>query len=367
MKRWSNKNPILILALLVLLTVGGLSAQWMYPSYPSDVTESKPPKIGTFKYGQLYITEINITAGKYASAAFTKIADTKISADIELESSADSTVTVEVVLYNETNVSYYYDTTETVSTNNEKITYTVSGIAQKDEIAAGSYVTVTLTFAYDGDQSATALLSELNLKFTVDKDSIGEVVAQGAVGAFEAILNTEQPYNTLINAMNDQGSTWNKGSAVTYIGNVSGAEDDDSSTITQLFTEEFMQADLDGDGVTEPITMMIKRENIDGNTHTGDDYSYTSWGTTTTVRGVEMTLYITSEEIGNNDIVVYAVVFTKYENSTEWTQIVPLTKGTAETNNYSSGNWGTANSFNTDTWKSDAGQTIEELVAAHVN
>lgn len=134
-----------------------------------------------------------------------------------------------------------------------------------------------------------------------------------------------------------------------------------------LFGDEFMSMDLDGDGNAEPITMMIKRENLDNNTLTGDSYTYTSWGREYVVNGVEMTLYITSENLDNvssgKSVVVYAASFTKLPDSTTWTDLVPLTKGKANANNYSG--YGSANSFNTDTWVSDDGKTIEELIATN--
>ncbi len=366
MSRHFNKITVAILLLFIFLTIGGLSAEWIYPLYPQETIGDQKIEIGAFKYGQLYITEINITSGNYANAVFTKTGETKMSAQVELLDALTSSVSVDIVFYNATNVSYYYDKAEVLYTNNENIAFMVSGISQKDDVASNTYKTITLTFAYDGSISVAELLSEINFKFTVDKDSIGEVVAQTAVDRFYVILNDETLHKQLTDAMDSQGNTFNKGSAVTYIGNVAGATDDDSSLITDLFTEEFMQIDLDGDGVEEPITMMIKRENLDNDTATGEDYSYTSgWGgnNVTTVRGVEMTLYITAEQIRNSDIVVYAAAYTKLPDTTEWIQLLPLTKGTAETNNYSSGAWGTANSFNTDTWRSDDNKTIEELVA----
>ncbi len=363
MRRWFNRIAFVIFAVLLLFTVGGLSAEWVYPSYPPDTVGNPVAKAGTFKYGMIYITEINITSGSYAMAEVTKTADTKISAQIELNDTSTSSVTVDVVFYNSTSVSYYYDTTEVLSTDNENITFTVSGIAQKDEVPSNTYKTVTLTFAYEDSTSVTSLLSELNFKFTVDNDSIGGLVAETAVDRFADILNNvvnDDSYNTLDEAMNNRGG-FNKESAVTYIGNVAGADSGDSATIVELFGEEFMKADLDGDGTEEPITMIIKRENLDNNLSTGEDYTYSSWASETTVQGVEMTLYITSEEIGSTDIVVYAVTYTKLEGATEWTQLVPLTKGTAETNRYS-GFWGDPDSFNTDTWRSDSGDTMVDLV-----
>ncbi len=368
MKRWFNRMTAVILAVLAFLTVGGLSAEWIYPSYPADTVADRTATAGSFKYGLIYITEINVTGGSYVAAELTKNADTEMSADLELGGGSSPSITVDVVFYNSTSVSYYYDTTEKVSYDNEGIVYSVSGISQKDEVPSGTYKTVTLTFAYDGSVSSeTDLLCELNFKFTVDKDSIGGLVAETAVDRFADILNnivSDNSYSTLEEAMNNRDGI-NKGSAVTYIGNVVGADSSDSATIVELFSREFMKADLDGDGQEEPITMMIKRENLDNNLSTGASYTYSSWFSETTVQGVEMTLYITSEQIGSADIVVYAATFTRAAGATEWTQITPLIKGTAETNRYSGG-WGAADSFNTDTWRSDDNKTIEQIVAENL-
>lgn len=242
------------------------------------------------------------------------------------------------------------------------------------QATAGTYKTVTLTFAYEDqtDLANEAYSALLEFRFTVDKDSIGDIVAETALDKFEEVLNNlviADSYEQLINGM-DNRSGWNKGSAITYIGNVAGADSGDSAIINTLFGEDFISMDLDGDGKTEPITMMIKREDLDGNAATGSSYTYTSWGRDTTVSGCEMTIYITAEnlnDVGSGDsIVVYASTYTLQTGAQQWSQVVPLTKGTADANNYSGG-WGGADSFNTDTWRSENNQTIETLVLNATN
>ncbi|MBQ9692175.1 MAG: hypothetical protein IJV70_03365, partial [Clostridia bacterium] len=67
------------------------------------------------------------------------------------------------------------------------------------------------------------------------------------------------------------------------------------------------------------------------------------------------------------DIVVYVATFTKLPGATEWTELVPLTSGMAPANSYTYGdNWGDADSFNTNTWESDSGDTLTELVIASI-
>lgn len=364
--------PVALLCLLILCaSIAGVMAGWEYNDGPPDPVDSNVAvSLNDFRYGMLYITRATVKGGSYIKANITQLGDLDIRGDLTMAADTGSTVVVEVTFYNNTTTSYYYNKTETLSSNNDSIGYTVSGIETKDEIPSHTFKTIEVTFGYTGSNiSASSVLTDLHFNFVVDKDSIGDIVAQTAVDRFRDILNNvvfDTSYQTLENAMNNR-SGFNKASAVTYIGNVSGSSSGDSQVIESLFGQEFMSMDLDGDGNAEPITMMIKRENLDGDTATGDDYTYTyaSWGGSReeTVEGVEMTLYITSENLDNvssgRAVVVYAAAFTKLPGSDIWTDLVPLTKGTADANNY--GGYGSANSFNTDTWLSDTGKSMKEL------
>lgn len=375
MKRSNFLLLVMCAVLLLSLSVPGVFAVWQYFNPPESVESPVSTVMGEFQYGLLYITKVEVTGGAYSAATVAKTDDVDISANITLNTDNSSSVVVEVTFYNSTDVSYYYNETQTVSFDNNKISYEVSGIVQKEEIPSKTYKTVTVTFSYAGsDVSNADLAAALHFNFVVDKDSIGTIVAQTAVDRFLDILNnkidtngdgTGDSYDYLENAMNNR-SGWNQSSAVTYIGNVYGSSSSDSQKVEDLFGEEFMSMDLDGDGTPEPITMMIKRENLDGDNTTGDSYTYENWrGQATTVNGVEMTIYITSVDLSNVSsgagVVVYAASFTKLPGADTWTELVPLTKGTASANNYNG--YGDANSFNTDTWVSDGGKTMKELAA----
>ncbi len=374
-KRFSLIMCSIIMVLVTLSGVGGVFAAWIYP-YDPEIKESSLDATATsFKYGLIYITQATVTGGDYQSATVSKSADTSINADITLKNSSSSTAVATVTFYNSTDVSYYYDKTET--TSNSSISCNVSGILQKDEIPSKSYITLTVTFSHsDATVTDTEFTGTLNFKFTVDKESIGGIVAQTVTEKFEEVLNNEispDTYQTLTEAMDNRGtSSFNAGSSVTYIGNVSGASDGDSQAIKDMFGEEALSMDLDGDGNAEPVTMMIKRENVDSDATTGDYYTYENWrGETITVTGVEMTIYVTADDFSNtsrgDSVVVYAAVFTKYSGTDEWVQIVPLTKGSAEANNYEGSFFGEANSFNTDTWRDENNNTIESVVNNAVN
>ena len=337
----------LMMSLFLLLTVGGVWAVWTYFTPPEPVEKEITSRLNSFYYPDIYIIEITPK-----DSGLTKTNHTTVQAE------TTGNASFEVTFHNGSNVSYYYKEAETLSGN---AAYTVSDIAEKEEVLAGSYKPVTVTFPAGGS-------AEIFFHFVVDKNSIGEVVARTAVDHFRDVLNNvafDTSYETLDTAM-DNRSGMNKASAVTYIGNVSGSNSGDSATINTLFGDEFMSMDLDGDGDTEPITMMIKRENLDNREDTGCTYTYTNYNRQYTVNGAEMTLYITAQDLSSvssgAEISVYAAVFTKYPGETEWVELVPLTKGVADANNYNG--WGSsANSFNTDTWVSDGGQTLRQIVA----
>lgn len=364
-------KSILLIALVVFMVwtmFVGVFAQWVYYNDPIPIDQSVTTHLSRFQYGEIYITGVSkVNGGRYDSAELQKTSATDVHADIDLSNSTNSYVSYTVTFYNGSDTIYYYNEAQALTSDNDGIAYEVTGIAQKDAVSPKSYKTVTVTFSYEnGISSDTTLTADIHFSFVVDKDSIGIVAARTAVDRFRDILNnvaSPNSYNTLDSAM----SSHSNASTVTYIGNVAGSNSSDTQVVESLFGEEFMSMDLDGDKKAERITMMIKREDLDNNVLTGTSYTYKSLLSSRTVHGVEMTLYITAEDVSARSVTVYAATFTIPEGGSEWVEIVPLTKGTASTNNYSSGAFGTRNSFNTDTWESDAGKSIDDLVKEATN
>lgn len=354
-----------LIALLIVLSsiaAPGIYALWYYYNEPAAIDTTVSNSLSQFEYGLIYITQIRQAdpAGEHISASAEKIAATDIHADINLGTTANASASYKITFYNSTDTVYYYNEAQTLSSNDSSIAHSVTGIVQKDAVEPKTYKTLTITFTKGQVATNTPLSADIHFSFVVDKDSIGIIVAKTAVDRFRDILNniaTTDSYSTLETAMNNRGNS----STVTYIGNVTGSGTNDTQIVEGLFGDEFMSMDLDGDGTSERITMMIKRENLDDNVSTGASYTYSSWLGKRTVHGAEMTLYITAEDVSARSVTVYAATFTILEGSSEWVEIVPLTKGSASTNNYSSGSVGSKNSFNTDTWTSDGGKTMDEL------
>lgn len=207
---------------------------------------------------------------------------------------------------------------------------------------------------------------------------LGVYAAKGAVGRFSEVLNDDVKFNALVTEMDNENGRLN----TSFIGNVTGDdESEDSKRLAELFADA-LQIDT-GNGEI-PVTIMIKRDNVDGNNKTGVDYieySYTLWWETETpAEGGEFTIYMTADDVTKeNPVTVYVAVFTIAQDAEgnptgKWYQLGEMFVGQANTNNYQSGSTNSPNSFNTDTWKSTesyyglgSGKTVEEIMTAYKN
>ncbi len=213
-----------------------------------------------------------------------------------------------------------------------------------------------------------------NMAFTLEEFDFSDIskeetedITLTLAQKFLAILNNvyrDDAYATLTGAMDDNydGSrAW----TASYIGNVAGSSNEDSTILLDLFDGELI---LDINGIKVEVTCIVKRENVDGNNSTGASYKVGR----TTYRGCDMTLYITTanfDRVSFNDYPpVYAMVFTKPSQNAKWVQIgEPLYEGTAQVVGYVGGE--TTGSFDTGTWRSSnayngvaAGATIATLI-----
>ena len=222
------------------------------------------------------------------------------------------------------------------------------------------------TFAEDPVVSQTEAfsigISEFDYSITEEEtEEVNKTLAQ----KFLEILNDTENYNTLVTAMDDNyngSQAW----TASYIGNVAGSSNEDTIILADLFDGSLS---LDVNGISVDVTCIIKRENIDNKNSTGVSYTVNR----TTYRGCEMTLYLTTanfDQLSYNDYPpVYAMVFTKDQNS-DWVQIgEEMYAGTAQVVGYVGGT--TTGSFDTGTWRSlsayhgvAAGASITTLIQA---
>lgn len=344
-KRWLSLLCA-IFALFLLFT--GIGYATMSRVLISETKLSLDPPPG------LFITSVTATSG--TSATIERFTGTTLTSTVTLGNSVSSTGTLTVKIYNNSNTVYAFDqvlySVGESTYDNEGITFSLSGIKQGQKLAGYGTATINVIFSYkNGVSSNRSLFSILNFNFT---EYIPDVADH-----FSTILNTEDMMTKLIDRMDTTGGfLGGNRTDDSYIGNVVGATSADSALLNELFTVDGSNK-LQLPNISANVTAMIKRENVDGSTATGDE------------NGNEMTLYMTADVIGNADVTVYAIVFTKLTADSEWTQIGEMYQGTAETNNYIYNNFGSPNSFNTSTWKSSlayhgaaVGSSISAIIAA---
>ena len=167
------------------------------------------------------------------------------------------------------------------------------------------------------------------------------------MGRFKEILNTPAEYTKLTDQMDDNWSNGRYNDS--YMGTVVGASDDDIALLEDLFVGNLI---LNINGVDTEVTILIKRENVDGNKNNGDG------------SGNEMAVYMTTDPLTERgkSVPVYAAVYTSPDKGKTWSQLGQMFEGKATVNNYF-GFSGTG-SFNTDTWKDLKGKTIEQVISA---
>ncbi len=216
--------------------------------------------------------------------------------------------------------------------------------------------TVTYTF---GKRMSTSndLSTMVNIRFGINVDGEREALAV-VEDKFLNILNTSSTYTQLLDVLDnkfDGNQEWTSN----YIGNVKGSSSADSVAVNTLFAGQ-LQISVGNQNLD--ATVLIKHENLDGSTLTGDDYTltYNQYGKITHA-GCEMTLYLTIDPLDKAGayVPVYVVVFTcdrdaNGNQTSDWYRIGSTYAGTANVVTYDGGN-GTG-SFVTDNWRADAEQ-----------
>lgn len=226
---------------------------------------------------------------------------------------------------------------------------------------------VKLSHTQKNQQTYNPMLT-FNFSTEITKEETEEVT-KNVSQKFAGILNDTVDYTTLLTSM-DNNYDGSRDWTATYIGNVKGSTNEDTAILLDLF-DGSLSVNLDG--VEVNVTCIVKRENVDGNTATGDTFTVGN----TTYEGCEMTLYLTTAELAelsyNDHPTVYAMVFTRISEDSVWEQIgEEMYEGTAMVVGYVGGQ--SNGSFDTGTWRSSeryhnvwSGATIHTLIQKAVS
>ena len=298
---------------------------------------------------------------------------TTVDSLINRRSSNAGTVTYKITVLNNTKLTYsyrglYYQTSlkeydgnNYVSTRAENrkigVVCSLANAAPQDKIVApGERITFTVTYTVGRNMDANKDWKTLiNFQFGINVEGEAEALAV-VEKKFLDILNTSSTYHQLVDALDnkfDGRQEWTSN----YIGNVVGSTSADSMAVNTLFAGQ-LQITVGNEQMD--ATVLIKHENLDGNTMTGDDYTAVNEDNGGVFRGYgcEMTLYLTIDPLSSAGkyVPVYAVVFTcdRDENGNiigEWYRIGDTYEGEANVVTYDGGN-GTG-SFVTDNWRAE--------------
>ena len=348
----------------------------------------------------LFITDISDPTSRSGLDVYTTdFADFSTMVTVDLSKSADRTagsVTYTITVLN--NTKYYYAYRDIFyQTSTEKNSYIVTEQTKNPTnkinittdffegtvVPPGEYLHFNVTYNIGSDRNTfrarDTFTTIVNYRFGLNVDS--EAAAIDAISAkFANILNTTTTYLQLVDVLDnkfDGRQEWTSN----YVGNVGDADSDDAMVVNTLFAGQlFMYIN----GEEKPATVLIKHENLDNNTKTGDDYTAINTSNNGVFRGYgcEMTLYLTTDSLtpGNRDAEVYVCVFTCNRDDEgnivgDWYRIGDTYKGIAPVVGYNGESGGTG-SFVTDNWVStkasyqttrnyrydvEAGQTIKTL------
>lgn len=363
MAKWLRVTLCMLLSFMVLflgvgyaavtgtLSVSGeVTYDFQYPVYITDVRlyyeNNTSNALNSATYDQLFLNS-SVTLAAYRSWGQTSATGTYVILAVTVQNSTERDYAYQNVIGADDvaylTVGVFKDAACTVAlTSSNGI---VEGKnAQGEEQSLTFYVRMSHT--RNSQRTYNPLLT---FNFTTEISEKEEETVRDTVShKFLEILNNDTKYAQLLDEMNENYNSSKGDWTVSYIGNVAGSHDDDSEYLMEAF-DGALTLNLGGAEVN--VTCIIKRENIDGDYTTGDSYKINS----TTYRGCEMTLYMTTADFANysyNDRVpVYAMVFTKTSANMDWEQIgETMYRGDAQVVGYVGGD--STGSFDTGQWRS---------------
>ena len=392
-----NITKAVKLCVCVLISLSVIFAYVGYARLTDDL--SIEGTVNIHEIEGLYIYDYTLEDQYRDNVSVTGHIGTVLSSTVTLKEASGGTnnVTHTVIIYNNTQNTYYFDNVTPVTHNYDNTNIEFSAAVTKsadsgepDKIGPGEQMEISVTFKFAAGASTSnpILNSKLSYNFLLEKASIEEAIID-VISKFKAILNDDVDIGYLLTHIDDKydGTDWK----ATFIGNVVGSSLEDTTHLSYLFEAHL---NLIINGVKTPITLIIKMENIDGDVNTGCMYHSTYTTSSgqvkeTSGQGCELSLYITTDNISNTTNharanPVYAVVFTCQTTYTrdgqgnilsaeygEWIQLGDkrvdngMYTGTAEIVGYEGnetidGVYISRGSFNTGDWKLTDSYTMSD-------
>ena len=349
MKKGEQRTMTRITKILswVLLSFMSLMLLIGYAAVADNLMVTGDINIQAKPYEGVFITDASLVSYSGASSVgYSYFNPTNFDSVVRVSSSGGS-VTYKITVFNNTDIHYWYIKPDWDDAYESNSLIGVSGgvtITTKDKSgdSGATFNTddwippqttrdfyVTYNFG-SAAHSAYYVATLVNFKFGVKMDSVHD--------EFITILNdkiSDSGYNYLAEVFDEKYAE----DGTTVIANVG----DDKEIFDKLFGGDLT---VNVDGEEKPVTVMIRRDNVDGKS-TGDSYS----GTANAPTGCEYTVYITVDNLDTPGApaTVYAISYTCGANGV-WYQLAQLYEGTASAKDYDTGTPGVQGAFDTATW-----------------
>ena len=321
-------RAISVSLLLVLLAVPGVFAAWQYcHTPPAPLNVLIPKNMSAFEeYKGVCITSVEVVSTSGASVTDSDFAIPAVHKSTVKPNRNGGSVTYKIKLYNNTDVNYWYieydhptelgqnalvNASQGITiTMKDHLSDTAATFDSNDWIPPQTERDVYVTYTYGANAQASCTTS-ISFRFNVKIDSVQD--------EFLAILNgtvSKDPYLTLVEIFNSLYAA-------------SGKTAISTASHPKVFEDLFGDLKVNIDGEEKTAAVVIRRDNLDNDTVSGDDYSGSG------PKGCEYTLYITVESPSPGEsATVYAI---SYSNSASgmgdnWDQVGELYEGTAPVN-----------------------------------
>lgn len=297
-----------------------------YAAISDNLSVSGSADVEGKPYRGVYITNVTVVqSSNIKSIKDEYILPTNHDTEVQVQRSGGS-ITYRITVFNNTDVTYWYigprissnygQNSLVAKTNGITVTTkdhqndNYSSFNTDDWIPAQTTRDFYVTYTY-GSSAPSISSTLINFHFDIRMDAVHD--------EFLAVLNnTKSPnsYEQLISVFNSQYASNQKLSIST-------------ETHPQVFESLFEDLMVNIDGVERQASVTIRRENLDKDTSSGDNY------TNNGPRGNEFTLYITVEPLTpGSTVTVYAIAYSKgaADMGSDWYQVGELYEGTAKVN-----------------------------------
>ena len=276
---------------------------------------------------KIYISEAKyLTSSNVRDVSYDYIYPTNFAPTVNAQA-RNGSITYEIIIHNNTDVTYWYhgitlienyesndliaETNGISITTKDHSSDTYLSFNTEDWIPPHSYRTFYVTYTY-GSNAQGYHSTLVNFHFDVRMDAVHD--------SFLTILNDKMSENGYNYLKQEFDKRYNE-DGTTVIGNIG----EDKEVFDNLFGGDLY---LEIDGIRTPVTVLIRKENVD-NSSTGDAYA-------SGPKGCEYTLYITVDDLSKSGDTanVYAISYTTDSSGNVWYQLAELYEGTAPVVDY---------------------------------